>query len=345
MKKRAQRPAKGSRPTLLEFLAQLAVEPELLTEFFRDPRACGRKWGLNRGEREVLLSGEVGRIYGALTAKGGSPAARGDSERTQGGNPFADNLVVIGTGIRTVGHLTLEAIAWIRRAEKVLFLVSDPVAEAVIRKVHGRSAQSLQIYYAENVERRESYEMMVEAVMHHVRKGRMTCFAAYGHPGVFAFPTHEAIRRARAEGFRARMLPGISAEDCLFADLGIDPATVGCQSHEATDFLLYGRSVDPTSHLILWQIGVLGNITFQSGRYDPRGMPYLLHRLTALYPMLHPVIVYEAPVFAGSPPTMLQLPLALLGQAPLSTASTLYVPPSRVSLADPNAARQMGLAR
>jgi len=31
------------------------------------------------------------------------------------------------------------------------------------------------------------------------------------------------------------MLPGISAEDCLVADLGIDPASSGCQSYEAND--------------------------------------------------------------------------------------------------------------
>jgi hypothetical protein len=37
------------------------------------------------------------------------------------------------------------------------------------------------------------------------------------------------------------MLPGISAEDCLFADLGIDPGIYGCQSYEATDFLANGR--------------------------------------------------------------------------------------------------------
>jgi hypothetical protein len=34
------------------------------------------------------------------------------------------------------------------------------------------------------------------------------------------------------------MLPAVSAEDCLFADLGVDPGAAGCQSHEAADFLI-----------------------------------------------------------------------------------------------------------
>jgi hypothetical protein len=63
--------------------------------------------------------------------------------------------------------------------------------------------------------RRQSYVEMVEHILTHVRSGYNTCVACYGHPGVFANPTHEAVRRAKDEGFSAKMLPGISAEDCL----------------------------------------------------------------------------------------------------------------------------------
>ncbi|MFI1583783.1 hypothetical protein [Embleya sp. NPDC020630] len=78
------------------------------------------------------------------------------------------------------------------------------------------------------------------------------------HPGVFAFPGHEAVRRARLDGIPARMLAGSSAGDWLFADPGLDPATRGCQSIEASDFLLRHRVFDPTSLLVLWQVGVIG---------------------------------------------------------------------------------------
>ena len=328
-------------------MTQLAIEPETLSKFLHDPSACGRKWGLNRDELATLMNGDATRLYEALIA---SPVARSDSARPKqaavAANPFAENLVVIGTGIRTVGHLTLEAIAWLRRADKVVYIVNDPVAKAIIRKFHGRNAESLEGFYAENRERRQSYEMMVEAAMKHVRQGKMTCFAAYGHPGVFAFPTHEAVRRARAEGYRARMLPGISAEDCLFADLGIDPGSSGCQSYEATDLLIYSRSVDPSSHLILWQIGILGHLTYKSGGYyGPRGMPYLLYRLSAMYPAAHPVIVYEAPIFPGMQPVIHQVPLAFLPQVRLSAGSTLYVPPSCPARTDYNAVQMLGLGR
>ena len=70
-----------------------------------------------------------------------------------------------------------------------------------------------------------------------VRAGRRVCGAFYGHPGVFTRVPNKAIAQARAEGFEAHMEAGVSAEDCLYADLGIDPGEVGCQQYEASQFM------------------------------------------------------------------------------------------------------------
>src|SRR5262245_29771443 len=98
-------------------------------------------------------------------------------------------------------------------ADKLLYVVADPVAEAAIRALNPDGAESLMPCYGENKLRTETYREIVEITMAHVRAGRRTCLAVYGHPGVLTVPTHEVIRRARAEGFRARMLPAISAAD------------------------------------------------------------------------------------------------------------------------------------
>ena len=49
---------------------------------------------------------------------------------------------------------------------------------------------------------------MVEEILAAVREGKRVCAVFYGHPGVYVKPSHEAVRRARKEGFEARMLPG-----------------------------------------------------------------------------------------------------------------------------------------
>jgi uncharacterized protein YabN with tetrapyrrole methylase and pyrophosphatase domain len=247
----------------------------------------------------------------------------------------AGSLIVVGTGIRTVGHLTTEAIAWLRQADKVLYVVGDPVAEASIKELNPEGAESLAGFYVEGKPRIETYQQMIERTLECVRSGMLTCMACYGHPGVFVYPSHEAIRRARAEGYRAKMLPGISAEDCLFADLGIDPAMTGCQSYEATDFFVNGRKIDPTSSVILWQIGVVGDVTFKKYGYDLSAMPLLVERLLQYYPAGHVAYVYEAAVFPGCEPVITPLPVSWLGHTALSAASTLYIPPAYPTVSDP----------
>jgi uncharacterized protein YabN with tetrapyrrole methylase and pyrophosphatase domain len=245
------------------------------------------------------------------------------------------SLVVVGTGIRTVGHLTMEAVAWIKQADKVLYVVGDPVAELMLKELNPAGAESLTHMYAEGKQRIETYNQMVERTLECIRAGMVTCMACYGHPGVFVYPSHESIRRARAEGYSARMLPGISSEDCLFADLGVDPGISGCQSYEATDFLLNGRVIDPSSSVVLWQIGVVGDATFKASGYDLSAMPLLIERLLAIYPASHPMYLYEAAVFHGCDPIIRQITAVELGYGPLSAGNTLYIPPAHPTRSDP----------
>ena len=237
-----------------------------------------------------------------------------------------EQLVAVGTGIRAVGQFSMEALAWIRKTDKVLYVVSEPVAEEVIRTLNPEGAESLAPMYAEGKERSQTYREMVEHTLAYLRAGKRVCFAVYGHPGVLVQATHDAIRRARAEGYKARLLPAISTEDCLFADLGVDPVS-GCQSLEATDFLGNARRLDPFGHVLLWQIGGLGDSTFKRHGFQVRGMPQLVQKLMQYYPPQHVVHLYEAPVFPGVTPLILSGPLWYLPGVQPPMNSTLYIPP------------------
>lgn len=256
-------------------------------------------------------------------------------------NGHKGSLIVVGTGIRTVGHLTMEAVAWIKQADKVLYVVGDPIAEAMLKELNPAGAESLTVLYAEGKQRLDTYNQMIERTLDCVRAGLVTCMACYGHPGVFVYPSHESIKRARAEGYSARMLPGISAEDCLFADLGVDPGISGCQSFEATDFLVNGRRIDPTSSVVLWQIGVVGDATFKKVGYDLSAMPLLVERLLSIYPATHPMYLYEAAVFHGCEPVIRQITAPELNYGGLTAGYTLYIPPAYATQSDPTTFMRM----
>src|SRR5262245_13964878 len=106
------------------------------------------------------------------------------------------SLSVVGAGIRFGLHTTQEAHERIARADKVLFLLADPVAGTWIRGLNA-SAESLAGRYAAGKPRAETYTEMVEEVARWLHKGLEVCLVLYGHPGVFAEPGHAAVRRAR----------------------------------------------------------------------------------------------------------------------------------------------------
>jgi uncharacterized protein YabN with tetrapyrrole methylase and pyrophosphatase domain len=243
---------------------------------------------------------------------------------------FDEKLIVLGTGIRIVGQLTMESIAYLRRATTILHVVEDSVAIQVFRSLNPDAEIIDMVHlYVEGQLRIETYQAMIQQILESVRTNALTVCAFYGHPGVMAYPGHEAIRLARAAGYKSRMLPAISAEDCLFADLGVDPATYGCQSFEATDIIWNERVIDPTCNVVLWQVGSLGDATYHAKKYDLSALPTLIEKLLKYYPPSHGIILYEAAVMMGFEPRIMTMRLDNIVADIVTPRSTWLIPPVR----------------
>jgi Tetrapyrrole (Corrin/Porphyrin) Methylases len=243
------------------------------------------------------------------------------------------SLIVVGTGIRAPAHATTETIGALRGADVVYYLVADPISEHWVRTMNA-ATESLMDSYADDKPRLQSYEEMVERILSPVRRGSNVCAAFYGHPGVFVYPSHEAVRRARTEGFDAVMLPAVSAEDLMYADLGIDPAANGCQSYEATDFLIRPRNIDTGTALVLWQVGVIGHSDYQSRGYSTEHLDVLINRLNSLYGGEHLVTLYHGSELPGVEAHVQVTPVKDLAACLITAASTLFVPPRHAAELD-----------
>jgi uncharacterized protein YabN with tetrapyrrole methylase and pyrophosphatase domain len=252
------------------------------------------------------------------------------------------HLVVVGTGIQASAHVSRLAESHVATADKVLYLATDAAACAWIT-AHNAAAESLGRFYAAGKRRAQTYEEIVEHVLSFVRAGLHVCLVVYGHPGVFAYATHESIRRARSESYDARMLPAISAEDCLFADVGVDPADFGCQSYEATDFLVHDRVIDSTASLVLWQVGVVGT-TSHVVQCDDSGLSVLIDVLVARYGAHHEVVLYLASAHPIVPPMVRRLAVQDLRTVDVPKMATLYVPPLRRPRLNRQMVTRLGLA-
>lgn len=252
------------------------------------------------------------------------------------------SLIVVGSGIQRGTHITAQADHAMREAHKLFYVIPGPWAEPWMLSMNP-TAESLIPLYGDNKRRMDTYGHMVETIMKAVREGKRVCAAFYGHPGVFVTPSHAVIDQARKEGFEAVMQPGVSAEDCLFADLGIDPAFVGCFSVEATDFLVRHRRYDPASHLIIWQVGVIGHLGPIATK-DKVGLKLLVEVLAEEYGKEHEVIIYEAAPHPDYRSRIERLPLNQLPDARLMSISTLYVPPRSETIIDEDRLAVLGLS-
>lgn len=253
------------------------------------------------------------------------------------------SLIVVGTGIEAIGQITLAAQRAIEGADEVLYLVPDPLTRRWIERLNPAS-ESLRDLYEPGKDRAYIYAAMTRRILREVRRGRRVCVAMYGHPGVFVHAAHAAMRTARAEGHRVRMLAAVSAEDCLFADLGVDPGEWGCQSYEATNFLMRHRLVDTSTPLVLWQIDVIG--IFDHGHQPDEqkaGLAVLSEVLADLYGGDHEMVVYEAALLGICDARMERVAARDLATIEPTSASTLYVPPKSAAEWDTEMIARLGV--
>ncbi|MGA2723415.1 MAG: SAM-dependent methyltransferase [Bryobacteraceae bacterium] len=254
----------------------------------------------------------------------------------------AGSLTIIGTGIKAIGHVTKESQQCLEEAQKVLYLVADPVTERWIRRLNP-TAESLYGYYGDDKPRSKTYQEMADRIMYFVRKKLRVCAAFYGHPGIFVSPSYICLKVLREEGYKAEMMPGISAIDSLFCDLGLDPFR-GTQIFESTNLLIRARKINTSSFVILLQVASVGDLGFRAAGFDKRNLPVLMEHLSGLYGLDHELFIYQAAHYPVCRPVIRKIPVSKLCDSQITGISTLCIPPLQEPPIDQAMLARLGLA-
>ena len=251
------------------------------------------------------------------------------------------SLVNVGLGMTLGSHLTPLSRNFIEKADVVFVAASDSLIEEWVKTMNP-DVRSLQGYYQQGISRMVTYRNVIKAIMREVRAGKQVCGAFYGHPGVFSWAPHELIKLAKQEGFRAHMQPGISAEDCLYADLAIDPGKTGCAHFEATQFMCNKRQYDTSAYLVLWQISIAGDQSLTKFSTDSHHRQLLVNLLLESYSKNHQVILYECAVLPIDRPRIEKIALYELATKQVSLKTTLIIPPENDRIANNKILKQLG---
>jgi len=332
--------------TIVDFLVDLAVDPQALARFRFDPEAAMAEAGLPEAEREAVIEGRPWPwvVHPPLFKGYGINLPHGEDEGSVlplTGKPLDKRgLTIVGLGIRAL-QTSAEARVCIAQASKVLYLVADPVSERFVLQLNS-NAESLADFYQPQKPRLQIYDEIVLKILACLEQTADLCVVFYGHPGVLSYPTRKALRIACEKGFGARMLPATSALDNLIADLGIDPS--GLQSFEATAFLIFKYPFATSAGLVLWQIDVLGETVWDPSHAAVRGrLKLLADYLADFYGPVHEVYLYRAAVLPAARREIECLSLSDLPRAKQIDGTTMYVPPKGLPEPDLDMARKLGV--
>jgi uncharacterized protein YabN with tetrapyrrole methylase and pyrophosphatase domain len=249
-------------------------------------------------------------------------------------------LFIVGTGIKFVSHLTQEAKTHIEKADKVLYLLNEPAMQAWITQINPNS-ESLDPLYKKHYQRSESYQEISNYILSTLEKTNILTIVVYGHPILLCDLTTNAGTVAKNLGYHVKTLPGISSEACLFADLIVNPYRGGLQSFEATDFLIYKRNFDTSSHLVLWQVESIGALCHSSNHNNEIGIKILMEYLIQHYSPDHELVIYEAAQYPQFEPNLKYIKIKDLINSELTSINTLYIPPYNVKKADEQIINQL----
>jgi precorrin-3B methylase len=246
--------------------------------------------------------------------------------QVEGALPF--DIAIVGLGIVGVHQITREVEETIRRCRHIFVIDPGfgvvPYLERICANV-----TNLIPFYERGKSRLLTYRRMATAVINAAIVGSPVCFASYGHPSVFCYPT-ELIRRAsKLLNLRIETFPGISSLDTLMVDLGIDFAADGVQMYEATDLLLRRRPIQTDVACVLWQTSVLAEPTYETRRRSVEHFLRLQNYLLEFYPREHSITLVVSktfPLLRSLVETYQLESLAIeLERGP--QAGTLYIPP------------------
>lgn len=261
--------------------------------------------------------------------------ARKNYDETYTNTDFLDDdeipeIYIIGLGINPINQLTKEAIKIIENSDKV-FCVSTMEELKELEKSYGKKFYDLATdSYKEDENRLEAYFHMATKIIENSLYETYTVLALYGHPTIFALPPYLIHRVAKLFNKKVKIVSGISAMDCLFSDLVVDPATNGLLMYEATELLLSRRLILPDVSMLIWQVGTIETSLYNNHENLPSRFKNIKDYLLDFYPSSHPIYAYSSNSIYNQKTTLIVFKLSEIENyaSILGSGITLYIPPA-----------------
>lgn len=244
------------------------------------------------------------------------------------------DIYIVGTGIKSVDHITNEVEMIISTAKKVLYVDNGVGVREYLESKCNDIVDLLSPSYVENESRMKAYHNMAASVIDAALAEPPVVFALYGHPLVFALPPILIREVAPLFDLRVKVLPAISAFDCLLSDLFVDPCGKGLQMFEATDLVLRQHPLNVNISTMIWQLGSLETALYTTRKSTERRFDRLDDHLRRFFPGSHKAYCVYSSAHPLSNSQIVEIPLnELRGSGPdIHGGFTMFIPPLKTGM-------------
>jgi precorrin-3B methylase len=237
------------------------------------------------------------------------------------------DIYIVGLGIVNIDQITREAEACIKKSKQVFYIEKGIGIDEFLTQLCP-NVTNLSTEYVINGDRLKTYHTMAAKVLEAALNNPPVTFALYGHPTIFAYPPFLVYEAAKELDLKVKVMPGISAMDCIFSELMIDPATNGIQMFEATDLLIRQRPLQTDVPVLLWQIGAVETALYSRSVSKPKRFERIKNYLLKFYPGEHLVQSIYCSNYPLMASTILKFKIADIENysKQLHAGHTLYIP-------------------
>jgi precorrin-3B methylase len=259
---------------------------------------------------------------------------------------LSHDIAIVGLGMAGTHQITREVEETIRRSRR-LFITDMALGVVEYLRTLCPEITDLTKQHKFSGHRIVLYRKMASEVVSTAMVEAPVCFATYGHPKMYCYPTTLIQRAAQVLNLRTVVLPGVSSLDTLLTDLGVDPGVDGLQIYEASDALIRNRPLQSDVGCVIYQVPiVLEPNNRLPGKHSRDNLRPFQEYLLKFYSPQHTALFVTTKTHPLLETITQRIPIGQIADRLLvnSTMGTLYIPAVRHrEVANANLAESMTL--
>lgn len=167
-------------------------------------------------------------------------------------------IYIVGTGVKTIAHITLETEKLLHNADFAVYLDETGEIEHYLRTINLKGNNIIGLY-KDGAIRSDIYDQIVNNIIDVAESNRRVVYLAPGNPIFLNSVVERLLNLCEQQNKNVFLLSGVSSVDTVLTDLRMPVQRTGIQCYDSTFLLENKPFIDTKVPLLIFQPGVVNN--------------------------------------------------------------------------------------